>query len=105
MVLDNEKIETMAKNIVLNDLTLVSLNERAIAYKYYILGVQAAMKLPWHEASEIPEEYDKSILIEYNDWGVGIDYVIIRCEEYNVFLSRPYSDLYRWLYIDDLFYS
>lgn len=60
-------------------------------------GAKWRINSVWHNASEIPEESDRYILIE------SISYDGIRC--YNVICARnydkhPFNE--RWAYIDDL---
>ena len=94
--MNRQTIEKEGRNIALSDLTLVGLNERAIALKYFAKGADWRINSVWHDASRKPNK-NKLILFECRkEYGKG--YSVTFGDNYQIIKSV----LIRWTYIDDI---
>lgn len=88
--MDRRTIEKEGRNIAISDLTLVGLNERAIALKYFAEGANWSINSVWHNMNEKPN----GMFVILADFGQ---------EEYSFGLTLDgIESAKRWAYVSDL---
>ena len=91
-----ETIEQAAKSNALDDISLVGLNERAIAMKHFAQGARWRISSVWHKETEQPDKNQLVLFECRKTYGKG--YSVNFGENYpllkNVILS--------WAYVKDL---
>ena len=99
--MNRETIENEGRNIALSDLTLVGLNERSIALKYFAKGADWRINSVWHNPCDIAEP-GKDCLVEHMDGDGNVCIRIDWRSEYEWVNACHYDKVLRWAYLDDL---
>ena len=91
-----ETIEQAARSNALDDISLVGLNERAIAMKHFAQGARWRISEAWHDAQDgCPPAGDDPYLAVLDIPGFGR-----KMEIWSGLSNHPF--LVKWAYIDDL---
>lgn len=106
--MNKETIEKAARSNALDDISIVGINERAIAMKHFVAGAQWRINSAWHGLDELPEP-DVTVIVEYTIDGHA-DYVFTHMSENANVVTDEYGFCFyvdggkitRWAYIDDL---
>ena len=89
-----ETIEKAARGNALDNISLVGLNERAIAMKHFINGACWRINSVWHDMSEKPN----GLLVILADFGEDMGQ-----EEYSLGINLDgMENAKRWAYVADL---
>ncbi len=94
--MNRETIEKEGRNIALSDLSLVGLNERAIALKYFAKGADWRINSVWHDGTASCETRRKALVLFKN--GNAAVYKDL-CD---LSFERLWGEVDKFAYLDDL---